>query len=170
MELDHHHNCHKHFPGVFHPTITENMVCLKPHHKSTYYVSKIRLCFIWDVAVCTFVSFPFFCYTYFYVCLTLFEFFGKCSHHFYVYFVTICRCTDLLMLNLSWWLAITEYRFSFLFFLFCFELTSCFISESRVTWSFLEDKGLFIFKQHHKFSTIPKFCRCQFLGLLDCLK
>ncbi|XP_050300159.1 trypsin-like [Anthonomus grandis grandis] len=37
VELDDHHNCQRYFPGVFHPTITRDMVCIRPHHKSTYY-------------------------------------------------------------------------------------------------------------------------------------
>ncbi|XP_030758690.1 trypsin-like [Sitophilus oryzae] len=37
LTIDDANNCQKHFPGVFHPVITDNMVCVKPHYKSTYY-------------------------------------------------------------------------------------------------------------------------------------
>ncbi|XP_060522361.1 trypsin-2-like [Cylas formicarius] len=35
--LEYPSKCQSHFPGIYHPTITHNMVCVKPHHKSTYY-------------------------------------------------------------------------------------------------------------------------------------
>ncbi|KAL1498040.1 hypothetical protein ABEB36_008900 [Hypothenemus hampei] len=37
VEIEDHHKCQSYFPGIFHPVINKNMVCLKPHHKSTYY-------------------------------------------------------------------------------------------------------------------------------------
>ncbi|XP_076269844.1 anionic trypsin-2-like [Rhynchophorus ferrugineus] len=37
LTIDDEYNCQKHFPGLFHPIITDNMVCVTPHRKSTYF-------------------------------------------------------------------------------------------------------------------------------------